>query len=178
MSIRHAHVAVIFPPVRVIFSVRLITSMFQRGNLVRFLLAAFVLIVDGAVIVYFFERNAGLHSNIHTLGESLWWSFVTVTTVGYGDFFPVTPQGRIVACFIMATGILTLAVVTAHVASSFVDQRSQRAGAQSAATQDADTLTLSDLDRRLARIEDLLAGVTATGSSQRGSKEAGGAPST
>jgi voltage-gated potassium channel len=186
LATRHLHyvrthpvgvIAVIFPPVRVIFSVRLITSMFQRGNLARFLLAAFVLIVDGAVIVYFFERNA-LHSNIHTLGESLWWSFVTVTTVGYGDFFPVTPQGRIVACFIMATGILTLAVVTAHVASSFVDQRSQKAGAQSAATQDADAVTLSDLDRRLARIEDLLAGVTATGSSPRGSKEAGGAPST
>jgi voltage-gated potassium channel len=170
-------IAVIFPPVRVIFSVRLITSMFQRGNLARFLLAAFVLIVDGAVIVYFFERNA-LHSNIHTLGESIWWSFVTVTTVGYGDFFPVTPQGRIAACFIMATGILTLAVVTAHVASSFVDQKAQSAGARSAATQDADAVTLSDLNRRLARIEDLLAGATATGPAQRGSKEEGDAPST
>jgi voltage-gated potassium channel len=185
LATRHLHymrthpvgvVAIIFPPVRVVFSVRLITSMFQRGNLGRFLLAAFVLIVDGAVIVYFFERNA-LHSNIHTLGESLWWSFVTVTTVGYGDFFPVTPQGRIVACFIMATGILTLAVVTAHVASSFVDQRSQKAGDRGA-TQDAGAVTLSDLDRRLARIEDLLAGVTVTESTHGESKEAGSAPST
>ena len=130
LATRHFHylrthpigmVAVILPPVRVIFSVRLVASMLQRGNLNRFLLAAVVLIADGAIIVYFFERHA-THSNIHSIGNSLWWSFVTVTTVGYGDFFPVTTLGRVVACFIMAIGILTIAVVTAHVASSFVDQ--------------------------------------------------------
>jgi voltage-gated potassium channel len=120
-------IAVIFPPVRVIFSVRLVKSMFRRGNLPRFLLAALVLIADGAIIVYFFERHAP-HSNIHTIGDAFWWSFVTVTTVGYGDFFPVTTPGRFVACFIMAIGILTIAVVTAQVASSFVDQRSTRGG--------------------------------------------------
>jgi voltage-gated potassium channel len=181
LATRHLHyvrshpvgvIAVILPPVRVIFSVRLVTSMFQRGNLVKFLLAAIVLITDGAVMVYFFERNA-LHSNIHTLGNSMWWSFVTVTTVGYGDFFPVTTQGRVVACFIMAIGILTLAVVTAHVASSFVDPRSGRARAQSATKVDNGAVTLTDLDRRLARIEDLMTTV-ATGSSRQRAPETGG----
>ena len=47
---------------------------------------------------------------------------VTVTTVGYGDYFPVTAPGRVTACFIMGIGLLTLAVVTAQVASSFVTQ--------------------------------------------------------
>jgi voltage-gated potassium channel len=176
---RHAHyalthplalVAVAIPSVRVIFSFRLIRMLFRRGNLLRFLVAATVLVLNGAVIVYLFERHAP-HSNIHTLGESLWWSFVTVTTVGYGDYYPVTIWGRITACFIMATGVLTLAVVTAQVASSFVAQGPSRAAPapddeappdeaspDDAPSDDApsDEVTLAELDRRLARIERLL----------------------
>jgi voltage-gated potassium channel len=158
-------VSVIFPAARVIFSLRLVRSVFRRGNLRRFLLAASVLVINGAIIVYLYERHAP-KSNIHTLGESLWWSAVTVTTVGYGDFFPVTTQGRITACFIMGIGLLTLAVVTAQVASSFVTQGPSRGrpGPQvEAATAE---VTLAELDRRLARIEELLT-ASAASSSQR-----------
>jgi voltage-gated potassium channel len=157
--------SVVFPPVRVIFSLRLVTSIFRRGNLGRFLAAALVLVLNGAIIVYLFERHAP-HSNIHTLGDSVWWSFVTVTTVGYGDFYPVTPQGRITACLIMGIGLLTLAVITAQVASSFVSQAPDQAGLgpqAEPATPAAGTggtatpeATLAELDRRLARIEALL----------------------
>ncbi len=161
---RHVHyalshplalISVVIPPVRVIFSLRLVRSMFRRGHLGRFLMAAAVLVLNGAVIVYLFERHAS-GSNIHTLGDALWWSFVTVTTVGYGDFYPVTTWGRITACFIMGTGLLTLAVVTAQVASSFVAQGPGRA---SPAPHDEGTrreVALAELDQRLARIERLL----------------------
>ena len=161
---RHLHYAlthplalasVVFPPVRVIFSIRLVRSIFRRGQLVRFLVAAATLVLNGAVIVYLFERHAP-HSNIHTLGDALWWSFVTVTTVGYGDFYPVTTWGRITACFVMATGLLTLAVVTAQVASSFV---AQSPGRPTPAPQDeaaSGEVTPAELGERLARIERLL----------------------
>jgi voltage-gated potassium channel len=147
--------SVILPPVRVIFSLRLLRSMFRRGNLGRFLLAAAALVLNAAIIVYLFERHAP-GSNIHTLGESLWWSVVTVTTVGYGDFFPVTAWGRITAGFIMGTGVLTLAVVTAQVASSFVAQAPSRARRSPHAEPGTPQVTLAELDQRLARIEQLL----------------------
>jgi len=148
--------AVILPPVRVIFSLRLVRSVFRRGHLSRFLLAASVLVVNGAIIVYLVERHAP-NSNIHTLGQSLWWSVTTVTTVGYGDYVPVTPAGRATACFIMAIGLLTLAVVTAQVASSFVTQGPSRAERLPQDETAAPEMTLAELDRRLARIEELLA---------------------
>ncbi|HUJ64478.1 MAG TPA: potassium channel family protein, partial [Acidimicrobiales bacterium] len=144
---------VVLPPLRVVFSVRLVRMTFRRGHLERFLLAALVLVVNGAVAVYFYERHAA-GSNIHTLGDSLWWAMVTVTTVGYGDYYPVTVLGRVAALFIMATGILTLAVVTAQVASSFMDQASRRRAA--AARSDSGEVTVADLAERLARIEELL----------------------
>jgi len=168
--------AVILPPVRVLFSLRLVRSVFRRGNLVRFLIGAAVLVINGAIIVYLVERHAP-KSNIHTLGQSLWWSVTTVTTVGYGDYVPVTVPGRITAGFIMAIGLLTLAVVTAQVASSFVAQEpSQAAGSpqEEAATPE---VTLAELDRRLSRIEELLTVATtasprpATGAPER---ESGG----
>jgi voltage-gated potassium channel len=161
---RHVHyalthplalISVLAPPLRVILSIRLVRSMFRRGHLGRFLVAAAVLVLNCAVIVYLLERHAP-SSNIHTLGNALWWSFVTVTTVGYGDFYPVTTGGRITACVIMGTGLLTLAVVTAQVASSFVAQGPSRAtpAPQDEAAQRE--VTLAELDQRLARIERLL----------------------
>jgi voltage-gated potassium channel len=162
-------VSVVVPPVRVIFSFRLVRSVFRRGNLSRFLVAAAVLVLNGAVIVYLFERHAP-QSNIHTLGESLWWSAVTVTTVGYGDYTPVTVVGRVTACFVMGIGLLTLAVVTAQVASTFVTQGpgKPQPGPQAESPPE---VTLAELDRRLARIEELIT-AAATSSSPR----AAGAP--
>jgi voltage-gated potassium channel len=178
-ALRHplSLIAVPLPPVRVVFSLRLVGSVFRRGNLARFLLAAGILVLNGAAIVYLFE-NGAKGSNIQTFGESVWWSVVTVTTVGYGDFFPVTPAGRVTAVFIMAIGILTLAVVTAQVASSFVDQGARRRAPDGPepGTDGSNGPALADLDRRLARIEALLAANAATLESLKGKSPPAGSP--
>ena len=109
--------AVLVPPVRIIFSLRLLTAMFRKGNLGHFLFVAMMLVLNGVILVYFFEVDAP-GSNIHTLGESLWWAAVTVATVGYGDYYPVTPGGRITAVMLMAVGLITAAVITAQVSSA------------------------------------------------------------
>lgn len=67
------------------------------------------------------ERGAS-GSTITDFGTALWWAFVTVTTVGYGDFSPVTFQGKIIAVVLMFTGIALIGIVTATLASWIVDQ--------------------------------------------------------
>jgi len=60
-------------------------------------------------------------SNIKTAGDAIWWAFVTITTVGYGDRFPVTSAGRIIAAFLMITGVALFGTFTGFVAAWFMD---------------------------------------------------------
>ena len=57
-----------------------------------------------------------------SLWDSIWWAVVTVTTVGYGDFYPTTVQGRLVGIVLMFVGIGFLSLLTASIASRFVKQ--------------------------------------------------------
>lgn len=59
-------------------------------------------------------------SNIKNFGDGLWWAMTTVTTVGYGDKFPVTTEGRVLAVTLMIMGISLVGVITASVAAWFV----------------------------------------------------------
>jgi voltage-gated potassium channel len=65
-------------------------------------------------------------SNIHTASDALWWSFVTITTVGYGDTFPVTDAGRLLGAFLMAVGVGLFGTVTALFASWFMGADGER----------------------------------------------------
>jgi voltage-gated potassium channel len=59
-------------------------------------------------------------SNIKNFGDGLWWAVTTVTTVGYGDRFPTTSTGRVLAVCLMLVGISLMGVITASVAAWFV----------------------------------------------------------
>jgi len=59
-------------------------------------------------------------ATIHTLGDAIWWSYATMTTVGYGDTYPVTTQGRLIALIMMLLGISLLGIVSATMASTFL----------------------------------------------------------
>jgi voltage-gated potassium channel len=79
------------------------------------LLVACGTVVLGAVAMFALEADE--NKNIRHFGDALWWAITTVTTVGYGDIFPVTPEGRLVAVVLMLTGIGVIGVFTATVAS-------------------------------------------------------------
>ena len=61
-------------------------------------------------------------ANIETFGDAVWWAMTTVTTVGYGDRYPVTGMGRVIAGAVMVAGIALLGTVTATLASWLIDQ--------------------------------------------------------
>ena len=63
------------------------------------------------------------NSNIKTAEDALWWSYVTITTVGYGDKYPVTIEGRIIAAFLMTVGIALFGTFTAFLASWFIQEK-------------------------------------------------------
>lgn len=85
-----------------------------------FLLGVGGLIVVGALLTFAFERNAD-GSNIESFPDALWWAVVTVTTVGYGDHFPLSVEGRAVAVVLMMVGIGALGIVTANIAAFFIE---------------------------------------------------------
>jgi voltage-gated potassium channel len=80
--------------------------------------AIFVAYVS-AVQITLIERS-NPESNIKDFGDGLWWAISTVMTVGYGDLFPTTSQGRLLATFLMVMGISLVGVITASVAAWFV----------------------------------------------------------
>lgn len=105
-----------------------------------------LVVTFGAALVLEAERPYP-GSNIHTYGEAVWWAAVTVTTVGYGDYVPVSALGRSLATLMLVNGVVVISVITASVSSRFVTS-----------TEEGDRpLTLDDLGNRLARIEDALA---------------------
>jgi voltage-gated potassium channel len=98
----------------------------NRGQYAVFitLLAGLLVLMVSSVLVLEFETIttpiAGKTPNITTGGDALWWSFVTITTVGYGDYFPVTELGRIVGIFVMFSGVGIIGALASILASVLV----------------------------------------------------------
>jgi voltage-gated potassium channel len=78
--------------------------------------AAVIMIVIMGAAILDIERNAP-GSNIHTPMDALWWGLVTITTIGYGDKFPVTTEGRLVAAVLIIFGVAMISTITASFAA-------------------------------------------------------------
>ena len=91
-----------------------------------------------------FEQNAP-GANITTGGDALWWGYVTATTVGYGDQYPVTRGGRIVGVVMLTVGVALFATFSGFLANAFLTAK-RRQPRPSAGTQEL-TATLRDVER-------------------------------
>ena len=91
----------------------------QLGITIKVLLTSIFVAYISAVQITITERGAE-GSNIKNFGDGLWWAVTTVTTVGYGDRYPTTTQGRFLAAATMIMGISLMGVITASVAAWFI----------------------------------------------------------
>ena len=91
----------------------------QFAITIKVFLASIFVAYISAVQITITERTVEA-SNIKNFGDGLWWAITTVTTVGYGDRYPTTTEGRLLAVGLMIMGISLMGVITASVAAWFV----------------------------------------------------------
>lgn len=92
-----------------------------QGTFTSVAILAVLLVIFSSIAILQVENAP--NSNIHTAEDAIWWAYVTITTVGYGDKFPVTTEGRIIASFLMTAGVGLFGTFTAYIASLFVSEK-------------------------------------------------------
>ncbi|MEN0102418.1 MAG: potassium channel family protein [Curtobacterium sp.] len=97
-----------------------------RGRVTVYVVATTALLVFVSSLAMYDVEHTARGASITSFGDALWWSVVTITTVGYGDLTPVTVEGRLIASGVMVSGIALLGVVTATIASWIIDQVGRR----------------------------------------------------
>ncbi|MGO4922202.1 potassium channel family protein [Bifidobacterium choerinum] len=93
-----------------------------RGRITIYATSAISLLIYVAALAEYSAEHLAPGATITTFPLSLWWAFVTVTTVGYGDVYPVTLTGRFIAIALMLTGIALIGIVSAMISSWIIDQ--------------------------------------------------------
>ena len=105
------------------YGVRNIVRSFIKNradNALMVVLFLVLLVLEfGSMFVTFFEQQDP-NANIKTGGDAVWWAFVSITTVGYGDQYPVTQGGRAMAFFVLATGVGLFGVLSGYLANFFL----------------------------------------------------------
>jgi voltage-gated potassium channel len=93
----------------------------KQGTFSAVAMISVLLIIFSSIAILNVESNP--ESNIKTAEDALWWSFVTITTVGYGDRFPVTTEGRLIAATLMIAGVGLFGTFTGFIASWFMEEK-------------------------------------------------------
>jgi voltage-gated potassium channel len=95
-----------------------------KGTLTSVSILAILLIIFSSIAILEVENDP--NRNIKTAEDAIWWTYTTITTVGYGDKYPVTTEGRILAMVLMTYGVGLFGTFTAYIASIFVtDNKTQ-----------------------------------------------------
>ncbi|GAA1382693.1 potassium channel family protein [Catellatospora chokoriensis] len=157
-------VVLILPMIRPLRVLRLLAALINlnrraeqwtRGRLAVYVAGATTTVVGVAALAILDAERADPATNIDTYTDALWWAVVTITTVGYGDHFPVTPTGQLVALILMISGIGLIGFVTGSLASWIVERIAVAENTTRDATKDdiAQVLTeLGQLRREVAQL--------------------------
>jgi voltage-gated potassium channel len=107
-----------------------------RDDLVLFGVIALIVLYLAAIGIYHFEHDAQ-PDKFSSVFDALWWATVTLTTVGYGDVYPITPGGRFFTFFVLILGLGVIAVPSGLLASALSRVRAEEAAAREAAHERA-----------------------------------------
>ncbi len=103
---------------------RMLTQRLAQSTLLfTFVFALLLIFLDGGFVLYV-EKGAP-YANITTYPTAVWWAFVTITTVGYGDYYPVTTLGRTGAIILMFFGLGIIGVLSSYLATTFMSLQSR-----------------------------------------------------
>jgi voltage-gated potassium channel Kch len=142
---------------------RFVAELGASRALATFLVTLFLVIVvtevAGATIYY--AESGAEGSNIASASDAIWWALVTITTVGYGDRFPVTDQGRVIGVFLLFAGIGLFSVLTGFIANVFLSPHRRlrlvrRGGGDVRAAVDAVRGLLAEQEERTSAIRERL----------------------
>ncbi len=112
-----------------------------QSTLLTAVLAAIVMLEVGAVLMLDAE-SASPQANIQTGGDAMWWSIVTLATVGYGDKYPVTTAGRVIGVIVIVVGVGLFSALTSFLAQWFLKPR-----VTDEQSQASNTAEIQDLNR-------------------------------
>jgi voltage-gated potassium channel len=105
----------------------LVNHMFKNkaeGTFTSVGVIALLLVIFSALAILQVEDDP--NSNIKTAEDALWWAYVTITTVGYGDRFPVTTEGRLIASLLMTAGVGLFGTFAGYISSLFIQTNSKQ----------------------------------------------------
>ncbi|TWI56544.1 voltage-gated potassium channel [Pseudomonas duriflava] len=135
---------------RAIKSIQLIWRLLFRnkaeGIVASAATATLLLVAFGAITMLMVEAP-NPESSINTAEEALWWAFVTVTTVGYGDFYPVTTLGRIVAVLLMIAGVGLFGSFAAYIGSLVLSDKDEKDSHEQKADREMIRLLIAKVDQ-------------------------------
>jgi voltage-gated potassium channel len=89
-----------------------------KGALSSIMILAFLILIFSSIAILQVENTT--NGNIKTAEDAIWWAYTTITTVGYGDKYPVTSEGRLIAMFLMTFGVGMFGTMTAYISSLFI----------------------------------------------------------
>jgi voltage-gated potassium channel len=152
---RTARIVRILRILRGVRSIRILARMVLERRAESALLAAslvtLLLVSFSAVSVLYVERQMGDQAKIHTPEDALWWAIVTITTVGYGDKYPITIEGRCIAAVLMIAGVGLFGTVSGLIAAWFLSPHGKNNGDEIAALR-KEVRELSELLRERKRV--------------------------
>lgn len=138
---------------------RIITRRLAQSTLLFTLVIALLLVFIISGIVLYAEQGDP-NANIKTYHDAVWWAFVTITTVGYGDYYPVTTLGQSMAVILMFFGLGIIGVLSSYLATTFISFQTTRSESRDGdKKQDNDEDETTNLQAELTAVKEELAAI-------------------